>query len=60
MIIKIDCKILSEQIQLLDMYSSVMTNEHNRGLVEGVVNVLSEISFALEEGEEINFVRHEG
>lgn len=57
--IKINCKLLSEQIQLLDMYSSVMTNEHNKGLVEGIVNLLSEISFAVEEGEDVCFERYE-
>ena len=57
--IKISCKLLSEQIQLLDMYSSVMTNEHNKGLVEGIVNLLSEISFAVEERENVCFERYE-
>ena len=55
--IKIDCQLLSEQIQLLDMYASVMTNEHNKGLVEGIANLLSEISFAVEEDKEIKFIR---
>lgn len=59
MIIKIDCQLLSEQIQLLDMYSSVMTNAHNKTLVEGIVSLLSEISFAVEEELEVDFVRCE-
>ena len=57
MIVKINCKLLSEQIQFLDMCSDVMTNEHNRGLIDGISNLLSEISFAVEEEEEITFVR---
>ena len=57
MIIKIDCQLLSEQIQLLDMYSDVMTNEHNKSLIEGIASLLSEISFAVEEELEIDFVR---
>lgn len=54
--IKIDCKLLSEQIQLLDMYAGVMSNKHNKELVEGILNLLSEISFAVEEEEEVKFV----
>lgn len=59
MTIKIDCKNLSEQIQLLDMYLSVMTNKHNKGLVAGIVNLLSEISFAVEEEEKVQFIRED-
>lgn len=55
--IKIDCKLLSEQIQLLDMYAGVMSNKYNKELVEGILNLLSEISFAIEEEEKIEFVR---
>ena len=55
--IKVDCKLLDEQIQLLDMYSSVISNEYNKGLVDGIVNLLSAISFAVEEEREIKFVR---
>lgn len=52
--IKIDCKLLNEQIQLLDMYASIITHEHKRELVEGVINLLDRIEWALEEGEEIH------
>lgn len=55
--IKIDCQLLSEQIQLLDAYVGAMTNPHNKELVEGILNLLSEISFAVEEEEEIEFER---
>lgn len=55
--IKIDCRLLSEQIQLLDMYAGVMNNKHNKELVEGILNLLCEISFAVEEEEEIQFER---
>lgn len=54
--IKIDLKLLNEQIQLLDMYSSIITHEYKRDLVEGIINFLDRIEWALEEGEEINFV----
>ena len=53
--IKIDCKLLNEQIQLLDMYASIITHEHKRDLVEGVINLLDHIAWAMEEGEEIYF-----
>ena len=55
--IKIDCRLLSEQIQLLDMYAGVMSNKYNKELVEGILSLLSQISFAVEEEEEIKFVR---
>lgn len=57
--IKINCRLLSEQIQPLDMYAGVMSNKHNMELVEGILNLLSEISFAIEEEEEIKFERVE-
>ncbi len=57
MVIKIDCKLLSEQIQLLDMYAGVMSNKHNKELVEGIANLLSEISFAVEEEQKIKFCK---
>lgn len=52
--IKIDCKLLNEQIQLLDMYASIIAHEHKRELVEGIINLLDRIEWALEEGEEIH------
>lgn len=57
--IKVDCKLLSEQIQLLDAYASVMNNEYNKGLVEGISNFLSQISFAIEKDIEIEFIKSE-
>ena len=55
--IKIDCKFLNEQIQLLDVYASIITDEYKRDLVEGIINLLDRIEWALEEGEEIRFER---
>ena len=55
--INIDCKLLDEQIRFLDMYSSMITDEHKKGLVDGVANLLSEINYAVEENKEIRFVR---
>ena len=55
--IKIDCKLLSEQIEFLDLCSSIMTDEHKKGLVEGVAELLSQICFAVEEDRYVNFKR---
>ena len=57
--IKINCKLLNEQIQFLDMYSDMITDEYKNGLIDGVVNLLSEIDFAVEEGEDVYFEKCE-
>ena len=54
--IKVDCKILDEQIEYLDGLTSIITNKHKRELVDGIVNLLSAVSFAVEEEAEIKFV----
>ena len=51
--IKINVKLLNEQIQLLDTYASIITNKHYKGLVDGVIGLLDKICWALGEGEEI-------
>lgn len=55
--IKVDCELLDEQIRFLDMYSSMITDEHKKGLVDGVANLLSEISYSVEHRMELNFVK---
>ena len=55
--IKVDCKLLDEQIRFLDMYSSVITGEHNKELINGVTNLLSQINYAVEEDQELHFER---
>jgi hypothetical protein len=55
--IKIDCRILSEQIQLLEMYAGVISSKHNKELVEGILNILSEVMWAVEEDEDLRFER---
>ena len=59
MIIEVDCDVLNEQIQLLDMYYGVITDKHKKGLVEGIANILSEINFAVETNEDISFEKYE-
>ena len=53
---KVDLEILDEQIQYLDGLTSIITNEYTRRLVDGIVNLLSAVSFAVEEEAEIKFV----
>lgn len=55
--IKIDCKLLNEQIEFLDLYSGIMTDEYKKGLVEGVAEFLSQICFAVEDDRYISFKR---
>lgn len=59
MIIKVDCKLLSRQIEMLDMYSSVMADKHKKELVDGVAEFLSAICHAVENDQEVDFVRTE-
>ena len=51
--IKVDCKILNEQIQMLDIYASIIVDDHKREMIDGVINLLDRICWALEEGEDI-------
>ena len=55
--IKIDCKLLNEQIEFLDLCSGIMTDEHKKGLFEGVAELLSQICFAVEDNRYISFKR---
>ena len=59
MIIEIDCKYLNEQINFLDMYCGMITDEYKKGLVDGIVSLLSEINFAVETNEDISFEKYE-
>jgi len=55
--IKISLDILKEQIYMCDIHADNASSEEERGLFEGIANFLSEISFAVEEKQEIEFVR---
>ena len=55
--IKINCELLNKQIQMLDVYASLIVDERKRNMVDGVVNLLDHICWALEEGEDICFER---
>lgn len=51
--IKVDCEILNEQIKMLDIYASLIADDHKREMIDGVINLLDRICWALEEGEDI-------
>lgn len=53
--IKISVELLDEQIRLLDTYASIITNGHYKDLVDGIINLLDRISFAVENGETVTF-----
>ena len=55
--IKIDCKILKEQIQLCDSCADMFKFETLKGMFGGIAELLSTICFALEEDKEINFIK---
>ena len=55
--IKVDLQLLDEQIQYLDNLASIITSEHKRELVDGVINLLDRIRWAVEEDEDLRFER---
>lgn len=55
--ININLEILQEQIEFLDMYVNMMTDEYKANLVNGVVNLLSAIEDGVRKGEIIYFQR---
>ena len=55
--VKIDYRLLNEQIKMCDIRSDNASSEEEREIFEGSANLLSEISFATETGQEVNFVK---
>ncbi len=55
MLIKIDLELLNAQIQECDIKADNASSEEEREAFEGVSNLLSNISYALENGDEIRF-----
>lgn len=55
--IKIDLKLLEEQIYMCDIHADNASSEEEREIFIGIANLLSEISFAVEKEQEINFKR---
>jgi hypothetical protein len=55
--IKIDLSILEEQIYMCDVHADNASSEEEREIFVGIANLLSEINFAVEHEQEINFKR---
>ena len=53
--IQIDLKLLDEQIYMCDIHSDNASSEEEREIFIGISNLLSEIGFAVEHGQEIHF-----
>ena len=55
MIIQINLQALARQIRHINNYASLITTVESRQLMKGVANLLSEIQYAVENDEEIEF-----
>lgn len=53
--IKIDLELLNAQIQECDIKAYNASTEEERGIFDGIANLLSDIAFAVENGDEIYF-----
>lgn len=57
--IKINCKLLEEQIYMCDIHASNASSEEERDIFDGIANLLDAIACAVEKDEDINFVKCE-
>ena len=55
--INIDLKLLEEQIYMCDIHADNASSEEEREIFIGVANLLSEISWAVENEEYVTFVK---
>ena len=55
--IKVDMKLLEEQIYMCDIHADNASSEEEREIFIGVANLLSEISWAVENEEYVTFVK---
>lgn len=55
MIIKVDLDLLDAQIRECDVKADNASSEEEQGLFDGIANLLSDIAFALENGDDIRF-----
>ena len=60
MTIKVNCKLLSEQINLCDSCGTWFCGAEVSKQFEGIASLLSQICFAVEEGESVVFEREDG
>lgn len=57
--IKVDCKMLNEQIELCDAYADMLKIAPLKGMFYGIAEFLSAICYAIENDREIHFVKCE-
>jgi hypothetical protein len=55
MIIKVDLELLNTQIHECDVKAINASSEEECDIFEGIANLLSDIAFALENGDDIRF-----
>lgn len=53
--VKINLKLLEEQIELCDAYADTLNTGFLKEKFEGIANLLSEIRFLAEQGETVHF-----
>ena len=58
--LKIDMRLLKEQIDICDTQAINARNEYECDMLDGIANLLSEINYALENNEKIEFEKVEG
>ena len=54
--IKIDCELLNEQIKMCDTHAINASSEYESDLFDGIATLLSDICYALENDESIEFL----
>lgn len=59
MVIKIDLELLDAQIRECDIKADNASSEEERGIFDGIANLLSEIALAVEHGYELCFEKEE-
>lgn len=55
MVIRIDLELLNTQIKECDIKVDNASSEEEREIFEGITNLLSDIAFAVENGDDIRF-----
>jgi hypothetical protein len=58
-IIRVDANLLEKQIECLDDYVSANENRESAELIDGAVNLLSEILYALQDNRDVEIIQSE-
>ena len=53
MVIRIDLELLNAQIKECDIKADNASSEEERGIFDGIANLLSDIAYAVENGDDI-------